>query len=232
MYKKKKILAIIPARAGSKGIKKKNLIKINGISLLEYVFNALKNLEIIDRSLVSTDSNEIKRESERLGIPCTSLRPRKLSKDNTAILDVLKYEVNKIEKVESIVYDIIVLLEPTSPLRQSKDVEKAIKKLINTKLKSLWSVSKVDTKYNPLKQLKLEKSKLKYYDNKGKGVLFRQQLSDLYIRNGVVYVFTRDFIKRKKNLLDLETGYIVIDTPQISIDSNEDVGLVRYFLKN
>lgn len=138
----------------------------------------------------------------------------------------------KIEKVESIVYDIIVLLEPTSPLRQSKDVEKAIKKLINTKLKSLWSVSKVDTKYNPLKQLKLEKSKLKYYDNKGKGVLFRQQLSDLYIRNGVVYVFTRDFIKKKKNLLDLETGYIVIDTPQISIDSNEDVGLVRYFLKN
>jgi len=62
--------------------------------------------------------------------------------------------------------------------------------------------------------------------------LFRQQLSDLYIRNGVVYVFTRDFIKKKKNLLDLETGYIVIDTPQISIDSNEDVGLVRYFLKN
>ena len=232
MYRNKNILVIIPARGGSKGLKKKNLKKINNISLLGHVSKILQKIQNIDKIIVSTDNDQIKKESEVLGLSCSPTRPDFLSGDSVAILDVLKYELNEIEKKDSTKYDVIVLLEPTSPLRKSVYVNKAIKKLVDEGLSSLWSLSKLDSKFHPSKQLCIKNKKLKFYNSEGKKIIARQQLSNLYYRNGVVYVFTRDFLKKKKSILDKDTGYILIKSPQISIDNEYDLEIARYLMRH
>ena len=167
-----------------------------------------------------------------MGLSCSPTRPDFLSGDSVAIFDVLKYELNEIEKKDSTKYDVIVLLEPTSPLRKSVYVNKAIKKLVDEGLSSLWSLSKLDSKFHPSKQLCIKNKKLKFYNSEGKKIIARQQLSNLYYRNGVVYVFTRDFLKKKKSILDKDTGYILIKSPQISIDNEYDLEIARYLMRH
>lgn len=232
MYKKKNILVIIPARGGSKGLSKKNLKKINNISLIEHVSKVLGKVYHIDRIIVSTDNEQIKKEAEKFGLSCPFKRPNFLSGDKVAIIDVLKHELSKIEKKDSIKYDVIVLLEPTSPLRKPKDVNNAIKKLIDQNYSSLWSISKLNSKFHPSKQLTIENENIKYYNSSGKNIIARQQLSSLYYRNGVVYVFTREFLKKRNRILDKDTGYILIKSKQISIDDGDDLLIARDLMKN
>ena len=91
------------------------------------------------------------------------------------------------------------MLQPTSPLRKKKDIIKAIKKCIG-KYDAVWTVSRVDKKFNPLKQFRAKGNKLSLINTKGKNVIARQQLENTYIRNGAVYVFTRNTILKKNNI--------------------------------
>ena len=222
MYKKKKILAIIPARGGSKGIKNKNLKKIKGKSLINILSNVLKKIEIIDDTVISTDSFKIINDAKKNNIKNFILRSKKLSGDKIDDMPVLKDALQKYEKLSNKKFDYIVMLQLTSPLRHFIDVEKAIKKTIDKNFNALWTISEVDLKYHPDKQLTIKGVFLKYFSRNAKKIIARQQLNKTYYRNGVAYIFKKSIIKKLEKL-PKNTGTYIIKSTQISIDNLEDL---------
>ena len=132
-FKNKKILAIIPARSGSKQIKNKNLIKISNKTLLEYALIFSKECNFFDKIIVSTDSLKYKKISESYKVKVPFLRPKKLSKDKSTDLELVQHCLDYLKLNEKFIPDYIVHLRPTSPLRKIKDVEKGLSILIKKK---------------------------------------------------------------------------------------------------
>tara|TARA_B100000035_G_C20887304_1_gene503293 strand:- start:67 stop:762 length:696 start_codon:yes stop_codon:yes gene_type:complete len=229
MYKGKKIVAIIPARGGSKGIKLKNLKKIKKKTLIEIAYNCIAKSKLVDDIAISTDNILIKKEAKKMKNLKIINRPKALSGDKVSDLKVLKHAVLTLENFSNN-HEVLLMIQPTSPLRKTKHINDSIKKLINKNYDSVWSISKIDKKYNPLKQLKIKKNKINYYSIKGKNIIARQQLENTYIRNGSTYAFKTSFIKKTKNLLSLKNnGFILIKNFQISIDSIKDLKMVEKY---
>lgn len=223
MLNKKKILVIILARSGSKSIKNKNIKKINGIPLVGIVGKLIKKIKFIDLSIVSTDSKKIGQIAEKYGIKFLFTRPKKLSGDRISDLSVLRHALKKIEKIKNEKFDIIISLPPTSPLREKKHILGALKKFLKNNYNSLWTVSEVDSKNHPLKQLNINKNnQLSYFNKNGKKIIARQQLSKTYYRNGVAYIFKRNIIYKGIEILPPNTGFYIIKDTQVSIDTHLD----------
>lgn len=125
MYKDKKILAIVTARGGSKGLPGKNVKELNGKPLIAWTIGQIKESVYLDRAFISTDSKEIAKVSEDYGIAVPELRPSELAQDDTSSMDVLEYTISKLEKQEEF-FDYMILLEPTSPLRKKGDIDRMI----------------------------------------------------------------------------------------------------------
>lgn len=231
MHKKKKLLAIIPARGGSKGIPGKNLRKIKGKSLTSIAINFAKRQKIIDEIIVSTDSNKIANEAKKNDLKVPFMRPKKLSGDKISAFKVLEHGLNKAEKYFKIKFDYIVMFEPTSPLRKSYEFKSALNKIYNKNLDAVWTVSKVDSKFHPYKQLLIKKDLMKLFDSEGKKVFYRQSLDKTFIRNGAVYIFSYKCLKKFKNIYGKKLGHIISKTKHISIDTLEDLNLVRKYFK-
>ena len=227
MINNKKILAIIPARGGSKGIKLKNLKKIRGKTLVAIAGELVSKIKFIDQSVVSTDHRKIAKYAINSGLKFYSFRPKKLSGDRISDTKVLLHTLKETEKKEKTKYDVIVMLHPTSPLRKTKDVIGAIRLLFKKNFDSVWTVSKTDSKYHPLKQLIIKKNKLNYYSNKGKFIISRQQLNDIYHRNGVAYVVRAKFLKKHKKIIGNNSGAYLVKKEQISIDTIQDLKRVN-----
>ena len=230
MYKNKTILAIVPARGNSKGIKNKNLRKIKGLSLVEHAGNILKKVSWIDYSIISSDSDKIIKAAKKSNLECIFKRPKNISGDRISDHSVLIHALKAAENLKKKKIDIILLVQPTSPLRKVVHIKNVIKKIVDQKLDSVWTVSKADLKFHPLKQLILKKNILSHYNKKGKKIIARQQLTNTYYRNGVVYAVTRELILKNKNLIsNKSTGYL-INTPQISIDTVKDLKLASLLM--
>ena len=168
MYKNKKILAVVLARAGSKGIKNKNLKKINGISLVGRVGLFTKKIKYIDLSIVSTNSSKIGKEASKYKLDYFFKRPIILSGPKISDELVLKHALLESEKKTKIKFDIVISLPPTSPLRKVNDVIKSIKKLVDKKYDAVWTISETDKKYHPYKALIIKKNNLNFFSKKVK----------------------------------------------------------------
>ena len=234
MYCGKKILVIIPARGGSKGIHLKNLVKFKKKNLLENIKICLDNLKIkIDRVIISSDHKKIIKQAKKLKIDVPFIRPAKLSGDKVSIAKVLTHALNYIEKKDRIIYDILVVLEPTCPSRKPKHIEKALKKLIEEKKDSVWSVSETDSKYHPFKQLYIKNNKLNFFSKKmGKRIIARQQLNKTFHRNGAVYALSTKYFKKTEEMIGKNTGYIICNKYLTSIDSIFDLKYSEWIEKN
>ena len=230
MYRNENILAIIPARGGSKGIKLKNIRKINGIPLIGYVGSIIKNTKIFDNAVVSTDSEKVAKVAKKYGLEVPFYRPKIISGDYVSDFDVLDHALKKSESIYNKRFNIIVMLQPTSPLRKPIHIKKAVDKLIDRKFDSVWTISKSDTKNHPYKQLKLNEDEISLYDRKGLKIIARQQLQDLYYRNGVAYVFTRDCLIKYKTIMPKNIGALLIKDKMVSIDTEWDLKLVKYIM--
>lgn len=222
MYKGKKILAIIPARGGSKGIKLKNLVKINKKSLIQITAETLKKTKFIDRIILSSDHKKIISESIKNGIDAPFTRPKSISSDTTGdtpvILHAIKYLKSKGER-----FDIILLIQVTSPLRKPKHITSCITKLIDMKIDSVFTVSKISEKYHPFKQFKINRSKVSYFDKKGPKIIRRQELGETFIRNGICYAFTEECIVKQRNKIGKKSSYILINENFANIDNKSDL---------
>ncbi len=232
MYSDKRILAIIPARGGSKGIKLKNLVKINGKSLIEHAADVVHQTSMIDQAVVSTDHLEIKAEAERHNLAVPFLRPDKLSGDRIGDIEVLQDATGASEETFSCRFDVVLMLQPTSPLRRPEHIELCIKTLYDYHLDCVWTVSETDSKAHPLKQLLVEDGKITYYDERGRDIVARQMLSSVYHRNGLCYAFERDYLLSARDLLSKNNRAIVIKENCISIDTESDIKLAELFYQN
>ena len=230
MYKNKTILAIVPARGNSKGIKNKNLKKIKGLSLVEHAGNVLKKISWIDYSIISSDSDKIIEAAKKSSLECIFKRPKNISGHRISDHSVMIHALKAVEKSKKDKIDIILLVQPTSPLRKVIHIKNVIKKIVDEKLESVWTISKTDLKFHPLKQLTLKKNILSHYNKKGKGIIARQQLSNTYYRNGVAYAVTRELVLKNKNLISKKSSGYLINTPQISIDTVRDLKLASQLM--
>jgi CMP-N,N'-diacetyllegionaminic acid synthase len=231
MINKLKVLAVIPARGGSKGIPLKNLKKINGVPMVKLASQVASSVELIDRIVVSTDNEDIAEAAIEGGADAPFRRPDILSGDRISDLQVLAHALQEVERQDNKIYDIVVMLQPTSPLRTKQHIVDSIEMLVNDSYDSVWTVSKTDSKCHPFKQLTIKNKTLDYYDNKGKDIIARQQLEVVYHRNGIAYVLKRDVILNSKTIKGSNCGALICEGDFISIDTEKDLELTNYFLK-
>ena len=157
-----KILAIVPARSGSKGIKNKNITNFLGKPLIFHTLNILKKLNNIVYPLVSTDSKRIIKYSKKIGFDQSYLRPKRLSLDKSNVVDAVLHALNWLKK--NMKFDYVLLLEPTSPNRNIKRIKKNIKKVLHLNLDSSASASKLP--FHPSESIYFKKKKMEIYNKK------------------------------------------------------------------
>ena len=171
-------------------------------------------------------------EGLKYGLEAPFKRTQKLSTDMASAIDVWKHGFIKCEEYFNKNFDITILLEPSSPLRQPIHIEKTVKKLINGHFDSVLTISETDSKSHPFKQLQIDGRNVKYYDVLSKDVIARQELKPLYHRNGVCYALTRDCLLNQGKIIGDNPSYVIIEDHVVNIDTKLDLELAKYFIEN
>ena len=228
---KKKILAIIPARQGSKRIPQKNMRLLNNKPLIYYTILAAMKSKMITDTVVSTDSPKILKFAKKFKkIYVPFLRPSKLSGDNVETHPVIKHAIIEMEKIKNITYDLIILLQPTCPLRTYHDIDQSIKIYNKSKADSVISIVSVGPNH-PLRMKKIKNNGRlinfmpKFLEENMKPI---QKLPAVYIRNGAIYLSTRYQIITKNSLVGKKVfPYIMSEDRSVNIDTFDDLLLAR-----
>ena len=177
----KEIISIIPARGGSKGIPKKNIINFLGKPLIYWTIKSSLECKFINRTIVSSDNDEIIKISKKYGAEVIFKRPKKLSLDNSKSLDAIKHCVEFLKKKEKYSPYAVVTLQPTSPFRNSKHLDQAIKKFLKFKnADSLVSVQELPHIYDPYSVMKKKNDLLEFiFKEKNKNETIRQKKKNI-----------------------------------------------------
>lgn len=230
----KEILAIIPARGGSKGLPRKNILPLMGKPLISYTIEEAKKSKYINRIIVSTDSKEIADISLNYGAEVPFLRPDNIAGDTSSTDEVIMHTLNYLKDNEGKIPEIICLLQCTSPLRTAEDIDGTIEKLLKNNSSSAVSVS--EAKSNPYWTNIFKNDHLEYFLEKGKKIKRRQDLPKVYELNGAVYVAkSEEFLREGTLETDDVVGYIMEDGHSIDIDNILDfkfAELVMEYNKN
>jgi len=223
------ILAVIPARLGSKRLPKKNIRKLHGKPLLAYTIDAAKNSRHLNRFVVSTEDIEIAQISQSFSTEVI-MRPPKLARDETPTEDVIIDVLEQLRNKEQYVPDIIVLLQPTSPLRTTEDIDNAIVTFLNSLGESLISVTEYD--HTPYWALRIEKGVLKPEFIKG-SFKRSQDLPKLYRPNGSIFITrVKMFLKYRSFYTNQIIPFIMPRERSIDIDDEFDFSITEFLLKN
>jgi CMP-N-acetylneuraminic acid synthetase len=226
MINNQKVLAIIPARAGSKRVKNKNIRDLGGKPLITWTIEAAKNSKYIDHIFVSTDSKEIQQIAENNSVSSTPLRSTDLSSDTAKTTSVVSdLLVNYFSE-----YDYVMLLQPTSPLRTTEDIDNSLSQLIDTGVKSIVSVC--ETEVHPTWVTELDSNvnldNLIEQLNSSRS----QDLNKNYQLNGAIYISFRElFLKENSFYIKGETFAFIMDRKNsIDIDTEEDFKFAESFI--
>lgn len=218
------IISIIPARGGSKGVPKKNIREIMGKPLIAYtIIEALKS-NLLQKIIVTTDDEEIAKVSKKYGAEIIR-EPQSFAKDESPVYDVVIYIIEKhLKNLEK--DSIIILLQPTSPLRKAKDIKEAINLFLNNKCDSLISVCK--SEHPPYWTMKVEDGFLKPFLGKDYFNKRRQDLKDTYIPNGAIFIASIDTLYKYNSFYCENTiPYIMPRERSIDIDNELDFFLAE-----
>ena len=217
MYKGNKILAVVPARGGSKSIYKKNITPVNGKELIVFTLDTAKGSKYIDEIVVSTDSEEIAQVVRREGVRVLP-RPAELAQDTSKTIDVL---MHVIETLAEEGYDYLVLLQPTQPLKLPEHIDSAIEQLIDNHYSSLVSVFPADN--HPLLLRTMDEDKrLKPLLNTSSTVR-RQDFKKYYVVNGTIYINRIKDLTLDTSLNDNEYGFEMSSEFNLDIDEPDDL---------
>jgi len=218
-----KVLGIIPARGGSKGIPRKNIKDLCGKPLLAYTVESALASSRLTRTILSTEDEEIAGIGKQLGVDVPFMRPIELASDDATSFEVVLHAVTELEKQNEF-YDAVCLLQPTSPLRTSKEIDDCIDMLETTGADSVLSVLPVPYEYNPLWVfLPSRNGDLKLVNGQTEPVSRRQDLPKALHREGSVYVTRRDVLFRHGTLYgSIIRGYTVSHDRSVNIDSLDD----------
>lgn len=224
MYKKKKIIATVLARGGSKGLPGKNIKPMLGKPLLGYTLEQAKLSKYLDQIVVSTDDPKIAKVAAKFGFNPPFLRPKELAKDNSPSADAAIHAVDWFKEEK---FDVLVLLEPTSPLRKKDDIDKAIKLFIDNyeKADSLLCLGKIysDTEHPIGAKIVDKKGYIKPFLTGGMNFYQRQQLPEAYGIYGGIYICKIGVYKKTKSFLNERTiPYFVERWQEFEIDDYID----------
>lgn len=215
-------LGIVPARGGSKGVPGKNVRSLNGRPLLDYTAAAARESGVLDRVVLSTDSPEIADIGRTCGLEVPFLRPADLARDDTPMLPVLQHTVQTLA-AEGWVAEVIVLLQPTSPLRRPSHIRDALARLRSSNADSVVTVVEVPRHLSPDYVMRIEDGVLRPFLPEGARITRRQDARPAYSRDGTVYACWRATIERFGNIYGERCEPLVIDaTESLSIDSAGD----------
>lgn len=228
---KMKILAVIPGRKGSKGIINKNIRKINGKPLISYSIEAALNSKYINKIVVSTDSDEILEIANNYNVQSIK-RPDYLAQDDSTTVDVIKQTLDSLKEVNNYFPEILILLQPTSPLRSSDDIDKATKMFLeDDNADSLISVSEFN--HNPLWSFKIENNFLSPAFDKDFLNKRRQDLPQLYLPNGAIYIIkTEKLLEKNSFYLEKTKAFLMSEEKSLDIDTELDLKLVKCLMKD
>lgn len=226
---KTKVLALIPARGGSKGLPGKNIKILKGKPMTNWTIEAAVKSTVIDDVLISTDIEELIREAEKMGLDSVQ-RPDFLAADKTSMVDVVVHALGYMSQAGK-TYEYLCLLQPTSPLRTATDINNAFEKMVQSSADSVISVKQENS------------SCLKWFvsDNEtifplafDKTLPFarRQDLPNVCSANGAIYIIkTEEFLKRRLFVTDHTAAYFMSESASYDVDTLDDFKLVESILE-
>jgi CMP-N,N'-diacetyllegionaminic acid synthase len=221
------MIAIIPARSGSKGLPGKNIKLLNGKPLIAHTIEAAKKSKYINRIIVSTNDQEIADISKKNGADVPFLRPENLAADNSLAIDNYIFTINKIEQHENISIENFIVLQPTSPLRNNIDIDKAIELFFSKNADSIISYTKEEHPVFWHKKINKDLSFCNVFQDE---LLNRQDFEETYFPNGAIYIFSKNLILNRKYYSDKSYAYIMPRERSIDIDTLDDFLYAEFLL--
>ncbi|HVO83570.1 MAG TPA: acylneuraminate cytidylyltransferase family protein [Syntrophobacteria bacterium] len=228
-----KVLAVIPARGGSKGVPRKNIRLLCGRPLIAYAIEtALAVRHLLHRIVVSTDDQEIARIARACGADVPFLRPADLGEDRTPMLPVLQHAALFVERQDSVTLDWVLLLQPTAPLREAKDIEAALALAYQGGCDSVISVVQVSA-VHPILMKRIENDRLLPYCLEEKEGTRRQDyLPPAYMRNGAIYLTRRPVLMEQDSIWGaVIRPYVMPEERSVSVDSELDLKTVEISMR-
>jgi CMP-N,N'-diacetyllegionaminic acid synthase len=227
----REVLAVIPARGGSRGIAGKNLRPLGGRPLLAYSCDAARLSRLVSRIVVSTDDPQIAEAALTLGAQVPFMRPPELAADDTPMLDVLRHVLAELKRQEGYIADVLVLLQPTSPLRTSEHVDRAVGRLLEGDADSIVSVIEVPHLFSPSSVMRIDDGRLVPLDGSAVRPTRRQEKPQLFARNGPAVLAVRTTVI-ENGLLYGEDCRPMLMKPEesVDIDAPLDLELAEWLL--
>ncbi|HQU28275.1 MAG TPA: acylneuraminate cytidylyltransferase family protein [Nitrospirales bacterium] len=221
-----KVLAVVPARGGSKGIPRKNLCQVGGRSLIAHAGATVKALPWIDHAIISTDDAAMLEEGKQYGLDAPFLRPSNLAQDTTTAVDTWRHAWLASEAVYNCQFDLSVWLQPTTPLRTPEEVERTVQALVEGHHQAAATISRVPGHFTPQKILTVDGQHLiHYYLQDGAQHTGRQTIPAYYYRNGICYAVTRATLIDKGLIIEQDCVGVLIDRPILNIDEPLELAL-------
>ncbi|MCM8900481.1 acylneuraminate cytidylyltransferase family protein [Caldicoprobacter algeriensis] len=229
MIDNKKIVAIIPARGGSKGIKRKNIRILNGKPLISYTIEQALKSKYIDRVIVSTEDLEIAEISKSFGAEVPFLRPQELAQDDTPGIEPIIHAVNYLNSEEKYSFEYVMCLQCTCPLRKVEDIDNSIEEINAKNADSLVSVC--ESEVNPYWMKVIEDGKLVDFIKTNIAYVRRQDLPKVYRLNGAIYLARAEIILNRKTwYTDNTIPYIMDRISSVDIDDEMDFRYVEFLM--
>jgi len=213
------MIAIIPARGGSKGLPRKNIKILHGKPMIAYAIEEAFKSKYISEVIISTDSDEIAEIAIKLGASCPFMRPNTIASDESRAIDVYKYTIDRLSEMRREQIDEFVVLQPTSPLRTVDDIDGAIKLFIENRADSVISYSE---EQHPIRWHKYITSDLKFNNIFNDTIENRQKNQPSYYPNGAVYVFRSSLLSTDTYYSDSSYAYIMPRSRSVDIDTIDD----------
>lgn len=232
MIHKPKILAIIPARGGSKGIPGKNIKLLGGKPLLEYTVDSARESLLLSRVILSSDDKAIINLAKSIGLEVPFVRPAHLATDLSGSLEVVQHALTFF-KDNGALFDAVCLLQPTTPFREKGSIDAAIQQFIDKKFDSLVSVREVPAEFNPHWVFEADESGcLQIATGEKEIIKRRQELPVAYFRDGSIYLTKTEVILKQESLYGDTIGYIISKNKQfVNLDTPEDWERAEWILK-
>ena len=194
MINGKKVLGLIPARGGSKGVPKKNIKSLLGKPLIQYTVDSAKESKYIDHLIVSTDSEEIAQVCKKIPVDVPFIRPDYLATDTAKAIGVIQHALTTMEEIDGVIYDLVVYLEPPNPLRLVEDIDKCIELFEKDLPDCVVSVQEAN-QFHPILMKQIKDDRLQpIWKDEPEGVPRQLYNPTAYMRNGAVYVFRKELI--------------------------------------
>lgn len=229
-----KVLAIIPARGGSKGLPRKNILDLCGKPMIAYSVEAALKSKYVDRVVVSTEDEEIATIARRYGAEVPFMRPDELAQDKTPGMDPILYTVERLSREFFYYPDYILLLQPTSPLRTAVHIDEAIDLLFENKrtFDSLISVTELEHPVLWNKVIGPSGQMKDYVKHDKRFAQLRQEIDKVYRLNGAIYIAKTDVLLETKDFeTDRTMGYVMDRLSSVDIDTKIDFKWAEFLMQ-